>query len=78
LAERARLIKPEPWILQSLRRRRKMFLEDVRNAALDFLIDVARGLRNRDTWVETTAAATQQATVSYLVTWILGRLLPAR
>jgi hypothetical protein len=78
LPDEQRIISSEPWVLMTLRRRRKLFLEGLRNAALDFLIDVGKRLRNREAWVETAASATQFTVVSYVVSLALDKLLGRR
>lgn len=78
MPEERRIVSSEPWILEALRRRRKLFLEDLRNATLDFFIDVGRRLRSREAWVETAATATQFTVVSYVVALALGKLLGRR
>ena len=70
-----RLISPEPWVLLLLRKRKKIFLAGLRNSTLNFLIDVCRRLRDRDSWVESAAAVTQTTVISMIVQRMLSRVI---
>ena len=67
-----RLIAAEPWLFPVLRKREKVFLADLRNSALDFLTDVCRQLRDRESWVEGTASVTQNTIISMVVQSIIS------
>ena len=67
-----RLIAAEPWLFPTLRKRRKIFLVDLRNSALDFLTDVCRQLRDRESWVEGTASITQSTIINMVVQSIIS------
>jgi len=77
MAER-RLIKQEPWLLPILRKRRKIILEPLRNSVLDFLIEVSRRLRDRESWVEATAGVTQSTVLSYIIGGIIETVIKKR
>jgi len=63
---RKRLIRPEPWLIMTLRKRKPLFpmLRPFRDPILAFMEDVMRQLRNREAWVTTTAETIRGGIVS--------------
>jgi hypothetical protein len=75
MSEKKRVISPEPRIVMLLKKRPVLVERGpYRTAVLDFLEDVGRSLRNRDSWVQTTASVTQTIVVSVALTRILALL----
>ena len=67
-----RLLSPEPKLIMALKKRKTIIPRGmIRTATLNFLEDVARNLRNRESWVEDTAATTRSFTIQLVLTRIL-------
>lgn len=71
LAEKKRLISPEPKIIRKLKARKTILPRPFRQIYLDFAEDVARELRTREFWVSTTAGTIGSITMSIILT-LLG------
>jgi hypothetical protein len=75
MSEKKRVLSPEPRIAMLLKKRPVLIERGpYRTAILDFLEDVGRSLRNRDSWVQTTASVTQTTIVSTALMRVLALL----
>ena len=73
--ERKRILKPEPVLILSLKKRKTLIPRGpLREATLDFLEDVSRRLRNRESWVEDTASITRSMIIQTLIARVLAIL----
>ena len=70
VAEKKRLISPEPKLIKALKARKTLLKRPYREIYLDFAEDVARNLRSREFWVQTTSGTIGNIVMSLVLSFL--------